>query len=179
MRVEPASCGGGDSTDQPRAADGQSALAFKRSSMPELVGDGVRGLLVTAGDRDEPVRAAGDPRISAATAPARANIVPISMQQERRIILARRQRRVAMAFPDNLRRTRLGQFLSQAELARRSGVHALTITRLESGRTAPSTRTVRALAQALGIAPGELATPEEVAKADRRSRSPSARRGRD
>jgi transcriptional regulator with XRE-family HTH domain len=56
-----------------------------------------------------------------------------------------------MAFPDNLRRVRLGQFLSQAELARRSGVHALTITRLEAGRTAPSTRTGRALAQALGI----------------------------
>jgi transcriptional regulator with XRE-family HTH domain len=78
-----------------------------------------------------------------------------------------------MTFPDNLRRTRLAQFLSQAELARRSGVHALTITRLESGRTAPSTRTVRALAQALGIAPGELATPEEVAEADRRSRQRS------
>jgi transcriptional regulator with XRE-family HTH domain len=74
-----------------------------------------------------------------------------------------------MAFPDNLRRMRLAQFLSQAELARRSGVHALTITRLESGRTAPSTRTVRALAQALGIPPGDLATPDEVAEADRRS----------
>jgi transcriptional regulator with XRE-family HTH domain len=67
-----------------------------------------------------------------------------------------------------LRRLRLAQFLSQAELARRSGVHALTITRLENGRTAPSTRTVRALAQALGLAPGELASPEEVAEADRR-----------
>ena len=74
---------------------------------------------------------------------------------------------MVMAFPDNLRRIRLGQFLSQAELARRSGVHALTITRLEAGRTAPSTRTVRALAQALGISPAELATPEEVAEADR------------
>jgi transcriptional regulator with XRE-family HTH domain len=82
---------------------------------------------------------------------------------------------VVMAFPDNLRRVRLGQFLSQAELARRSGVHALTITRLESGRTAPSTRTVRALAQALGISPAELATPEEVAEADRRHRQQSAR----
>ena len=89
MRVEPASCGGRDSADQHRAADGQSVLAFKRSSMPELVGDGVSGLLVTAGDGDELVRAAGDPRISAATAPTRANIAPISMQQERCIILAR------------------------------------------------------------------------------------------
>ena len=76
-----------------------------------------------------------------------------------------------MAFSETLRRLRLEQFLSQAELARRSGVHALTITRLESGRTAPSTRTVRALAEALGVPPGELASPAEVAEADRRERS--------
>jgi transcriptional regulator with XRE-family HTH domain len=76
-----------------------------------------------------------------------------------------------MAFPANLRRLRLAHFLSQAELARRSGVHALTITRLEAGRTAPSTRTVRALAEALGVAPGELATPDEVAEADKWQRS--------
>src|SRR5438445_6733054 len=72
----------------------------------------------------------------------------------------------AMPFPEKLRRARLGQFLSQAELARRSGVHPLTVTRLESARTAPSTRTVRALAQALGISPAELATPEEVAESN-------------
>ena len=73
-----------------------------------------------------------------------------------------------MAFSETLRRFRLERFLSQAELARRSGVHALTVTRLESGRTAPSTRTVRALAEALGVQPGELASPQEVAEADRR-----------
>jgi transcriptional regulator with XRE-family HTH domain len=76
-----------------------------------------------------------------------------------------------MAFPENLRRIRLAQFFSQAELARRSGVHTVTIARLEAGTTAPSTRTVRALAEALGVAPGELATPEEVAEADRRQRA--------
>jgi len=75
-----------------------------------------------------------------------------------------------LSFPDTLRRLRLASFITQAELARRSGVHALTITRLENSRTAPSTRTVRALAAALGIAPGELASPEEVAEADRRQR---------
>jgi transcriptional regulator with XRE-family HTH domain len=74
-----------------------------------------------------------------------------------------------MPFPHNLRRQRLAHFLSQAELARQAGLHTLTISRLESGRTKPSTRTVRALADALGIAPGELATPEEVAEADRGS----------
>jgi DNA-binding XRE family transcriptional regulator len=39
------------------------------------------------------------------------------------------------------------RFLSQAKLAQRSGVRTVTITRVESERTAPSTRTVRALAE--------------------------------
>ena len=72
-----------------------------------------------------------------------------------------------MPFPHNLRRLRLAEFLSQAELARRAGLHTLTISRLEAGRAKPTTRTVRALADALGISPGELATPEEVAELDR------------
>jgi transcriptional regulator with XRE-family HTH domain len=76
-----------------------------------------------------------------------------------------------MSFAENLRRIRLACFLSQAELGRRSGVHAITITRLEAGRTAPSTRTVRALAAALDVAPSDLATPEEVAEADKWQRS--------
>ena len=69
-----------------------------------------------------------------------------------------------MEFRDNLRRLRLERFLSQAELARRADLHALTITRLESGLSAPSTRTVRALAEALTVQPRELASPNEVAE---------------
>jgi transcriptional regulator with XRE-family HTH domain len=69
-----------------------------------------------------------------------------------------------MAFADNLRRLRLERFLSQGELARRAGLHPVTLTRLEAGPTAPSTRTVRALAAALGVAPRELAAPDEVAE---------------
>jgi transcriptional regulator with XRE-family HTH domain len=75
-----------------------------------------------------------------------------------------------MAFSEMLRRRRLERFFSQAELARRSGVHALTITRLERGRSAPSTRTVRALAEALGVEPSALASPDEVAEAEPRER---------
>jgi transcriptional regulator with XRE-family HTH domain len=71
-----------------------------------------------------------------------------------------------MPFSQNLRRLRLARFLSQAELARQSGLHTLTISRLEAGRVKPSTRSVRALAAALAVTPGELATPEEVAEAD-------------
>ncbi len=76
-----------------------------------------------------------------------------------------------MAFSENLRNARLAHFLSQTELARRSGVHAITITRLESGRSAPSTRTVRALAEALSVLPADLASPNEVAEADTWQRS--------
>ena len=69
-----------------------------------------------------------------------------------------------MVFAENLRRLRVEQFLSQAELARRAGLHALTITRLEAGLAAPSTRTVRALADALRVEPRDLATPDEAAE---------------
>src|SRR5215208_3634288 len=71
---------------------------------------------------------------------------------------------VTMAFAENLRRLRLERFLSQAELARRCNLHAVSLTRLEGGATAPSTRTVRALAEALGVEPRALATPDEVAE---------------
>src|SRR5688572_8604974 len=69
-----------------------------------------------------------------------------------------------MAFAEYLRRLRLERFLSQGELARRAGLHAVTLTRLEAGTTTPSTRTVRALAEALGVEPGGLASPDEVAE---------------
>jgi transcriptional regulator with XRE-family HTH domain len=69
-----------------------------------------------------------------------------------------------MSFAENLRRFRVERFLSQRELARQAGLHAITLVRLEGGVTAPSTRTVRALAAALGVEPRELTTPEEVAE---------------
>ena len=68
-----------------------------------------------------------------------------------------------MAFSASLRRLRLERFLSQGDLARRAGMHPVTLTRLESGLRAPSARSVRALAEALGVEPSELATPDEVA----------------
>jgi transcriptional regulator with XRE-family HTH domain len=69
-----------------------------------------------------------------------------------------------MAFAENLRRHRLERFLSQGELARRAGLHPVTLTRLEAGPTAPSTGSVRSLAAALGAEPRELAAPGEVAE---------------
>jgi transcriptional regulator with XRE-family HTH domain len=72
-----------------------------------------------------------------------------------------------MTFAENLRRIRLERFLSQSELARRAGVRPATITRLENRATGPSMRTVRALAEVLGVAPRDLADPVEVAEVQR------------
>jgi len=72
-----------------------------------------------------------------------------------------------MMFAENLRRLRIGRFLSQRELARQAGLHAVTLGRLEAGTTAPSTRSVRSLAATLGVEPGELATPHEVTELQR------------
>jgi transcriptional regulator with XRE-family HTH domain len=83
-----------------------------------------------------------------------------------------------MTFAENLRRFRLERFLSQRELARQAGLHAVTLTRLEAGATAPSTRSVRALAATLGVEPGELTTPEEVAELRRVLKGPRAGRAR-
>jgi transcriptional regulator with XRE-family HTH domain len=69
-----------------------------------------------------------------------------------------------MTFAESLRSMRVERFLSQRELARLARLHAITLVRLEAGTTAPSTRTVRALAGALGVEPGELTSPEEVAE---------------
>jgi transcriptional regulator with XRE-family HTH domain len=69
-----------------------------------------------------------------------------------------------MTFAENLRGFWVERFLSQRELVRQAGLHAITLVRLEAGAMAPSTRTVRALAVALGIEPRELTSPEEVAE---------------
>ena len=69
-----------------------------------------------------------------------------------------------MTFAENLRRARIERFLSQRELARQAGLHAITLVRLEAGSTAPSSRSVRALAAALGVEPRDLTAPDEVAE---------------
>jgi transcriptional regulator with XRE-family HTH domain len=79
-----------------------------------------------------------------------------------------------MTFAENLRRLRVDRFLSQRELARRAGLHPVTLTRLEARAAAPSTRTVRGLAAALGVEPRDLTSPDEVAELRRVLRGPGA-----
>ena len=50
-----------------------------------------------------------------------------------------------------LRETRLSQVLSQRDLAQKAGVAPKTIVDLELGRQEPRLRTMRRLAEALGI----------------------------
>lgn len=51
---------------------------------------------------------------------------------------------------------RHARFLSQDELADRSGIGRATIARVETARTVPHARTVRSLATALGVQPEDL-----------------------
>ena len=69
-----------------------------------------------------------------------------------------------MTFAENLRRARVGRFLSQRELARQAGLHPITLVRLEAGATSPSSRSVRTLAATLGVEPRDLTAPGEVAE---------------
>jgi transcriptional regulator with XRE-family HTH domain len=60
-----------------------------------------------------------------------------------------------------LERWRKRRVLSQAELAERSGVHVATIKRIEAGHPAHP-RTIRKLAEALGVSPEDLVKPAEA-----------------
>ena len=55
-----------------------------------------------------------------------------------------------------LREIRERLFMTQAELAERSGVAESNISRIESGIQIPRISTIRRLALALGVSPGDL-----------------------
>ncbi len=58
-----------------------------------------------------------------------------------------------MAFGIKLRAARRRAGLSQAELARRAGLNAFSIAKLEQGTREPTWATVQALVKALGVSP--------------------------
>lgn len=69
-----------------------------------------------------------------------------------------------------LRAVREWLFVTQEELATRTGMSRATISRLEGGQQRPRISTVRKLAEALGVAPEDLvnwtaAEDEEAGKA--------------
>ena len=55
-----------------------------------------------------------------------------------------------------LREVRESRFMTQDELAARSGIHQVTISRIELGHVEPRFSTIKRLADALGIEPREL-----------------------
>jgi transcriptional regulator with XRE-family HTH domain len=57
---------------------------------------------------------------------------------------------------EKLRELREGKFLSHRELATRAGVSPTTVLNLEAGKAEPQRRTIRKLAQALGVDPADL-----------------------
>ena len=59
-----------------------------------------------------------------------------------------------------LRTTRERQFLTQADLAKRSGVSRVTINRIEQQLLEPRFSTIRKLARALKVEPAELVGAE-------------------
>ncbi len=60
----------------------------------------------------------------------------------------------------NLRRLRELRALSQRELAARAKLSVTTINRIETGQRRPMPRTIRKLAEALGVTPEELLTEQ-------------------
>ena len=67
-----------------------------------------------------------------------------------------------MALGECVRQLRDERFLSMAELALKAGISRNTLFRIESGEYAAIPRTIRKLAEALGVEPRELVTPEEL-----------------
>ena len=63
---------------------------------------------------------------------------------------------------DRVRALRDERYLSQAELALKAGVSKNTLNRIETGKTVAIQRTVRKLAEALGVQPHALAAPAEL-----------------
>ena len=60
-----------------------------------------------------------------------------------------------------LRELRLRRALNQRELAARAGLTQATVVALERGRSEPRPSTLRKLAAALGVDPGELWEPDD------------------
>jgi transcriptional regulator with XRE-family HTH domain len=67
-----------------------------------------------------------------------------------------------MALGERVRRLREERFLSPSELAEKAGISRNTLYRIESGQFAAYPKTVRKLAEALGVEPTDLVTMEEL-----------------
>ena len=55
-----------------------------------------------------------------------------------------------------LKELRINLFITQAELATKAEITTETVNRLERGNRKPSFKTIRKLAEALGVEPGDI-----------------------
>lgn len=65
-------------------------------------------------------------------------------------------------FGQRVRRLREDRYLSQAELSLNAGISKNTLNRIETEKAGAIPRTVRRLAEALGVEPGALASMDEL-----------------
>jgi len=77
-----------------------------------------------------------------------------------------------MSLGERVRRLRTEQALSQTELAVKAGVTKLTVSRIERDVKFPHPKTLRNLAEALGVRPSDLVDTDEVM--ERRMRKEAA-----
>jgi transcriptional regulator with XRE-family HTH domain len=63
---------------------------------------------------------------------------------------------VVLRIGDKVREMRKRNFLTQEELAEKAGIGVNTIIRIERNQVEPQGRTIRKLADALGVAPSDL-----------------------
>jgi transcriptional regulator with XRE-family HTH domain len=61
---------------------------------------------------------------------------------------------------ERIRRARERAVLNQGELAEAAGLNRSSLSMIENGRKHPRMTTIRAIAHALGIPPGELVDPQ-------------------
>ncbi len=67
---------------------------------------------------------------------------------------------IVLYIGDRVRELRKRALLTQEQLAERSGVGIATIVRAERNQVEPHARTIRKLAEALGVTPAELISSE-------------------
>lgn len=80
----------------------------------------------------------------------------MTTKQIHAILLLKRGVVFTITMNANVRRLRELRALSQRELAARAKLSAGTVNRIETGQRKPMPRTIRKLAEALGVTPEEL-----------------------
>jgi DNA-binding XRE family transcriptional regulator len=137
--------------------DGTSVL-LPRPLGEEDDGEEVTSILIAEDAAEATLELKSGRRISISAAEAAAS-------RTRRELLSGAQERPSPGAPsgtlgERLRKLRLAAGLTQAELARRTGIHRPNIARVEAGRHTPSLETLNRLASAIGVPTARVLSEE-------------------